>query len=189
MDHYFYIIPLISILLFTSRSTAICPPSCKCIEPAPQIQFQKHVADIDDYSDFPADQSTEYQPMHNSIDSNNINDPHLIAADCTAANLTTFPILLNPRTRRLILAKNKIASLSLDELSVYPDLEYLDLSNNKIFSIEQGAFFRLQKLKVLKLAENSMTSLAIETFAGLSELKTLDLSSNMLSRLATSIFR
>jgi len=186
--HHFYIIPF-NILLFSWGSTAICPPFCKCIEPAHQTQSQKHVADIDDYSDFPADQSTEYQPMHNSIGSNHVNDPHLIAADCTEANLTTFPILLNPRTRKLILAKNKIASLSLDELSVYPDLEYLDLSNNKIFSIEQGAFFRLQKLKVLNLAGNSMTSLAIETFAGLSELKKLDLSSNTLSRLATSIFR
>lgn len=110
------------------------------------------------------------------------------AVDCDNANLSSFPILLNPRTRSLTLSNNRISTLTLDELSFYSELEYLDLSYNKVLTIERGAFFRLQKLKVLRLNGNLLASLAVETFAGLSDLRVLDLSDNGINRLATSIF-
>uniref|UniRef100_A0A915L7V0 LRRCT domain-containing protein n=1 Tax=Romanomermis culicivorax TaxID=13658 RepID=A0A915L7V0_ROMCU len=127
-------------------------------------------------------------PTNCKCDQQGTSSKMMTAADCTNANLTSYPILLNPRLKKLILSGNGLSSLKLDELSVYSDLEYLDLSNNKIFEIERGAFFRLQKLKVLRLNNNMITSLSIETFLGLTELRVLDLGQNSLTRLATSVF-
>lgn len=107
---------------------------------------------------------------------------------CDGADLSNIPILFNPRINRLILSKNRISSVSLDDLGFYSDLTHLDLSGNKILSLERGSFYRLQKLRTLHLNGNLLSSLSIETFSGLSELRVLDLSDNGLRRLTASAF-
>jgi len=190
----FYILSLI-LLCCVTKITGFCPTSCKCVEPIKllsknRLTIKRTIDFVIDNDSSNYDESLEIHDETKLIDNNLENDDDIdISANCTALSLTGFPILLNPRTKTLILSRNSISILKSDELGVYVDLEYLDLSNNRILSIEQGALYTLQKLQVLNLAGNLMTSLTAETFSGLSELRSLDLSRNALTRLSTSIFR
>uniref|UniRef100_A0A7I4XWB9 Leucine-rich repeat domain containing protein n=1 Tax=Haemonchus contortus TaxID=6289 RepID=A0A7I4XWB9_HAECO len=99
---------------------------------------------------------------------------------CHAQTLRSVPILLDPRTKRLDLAHNKITRLTADELSLYPNLEYLSLANNSLTHITPEAFSALPQLKHLDLSNNNLLSLPRNVFIKLKNLETLTLSNNEL---------
>lgn len=83
------------------------------------------------------------------------------SVDCGSAGLKSIPLMLNPRTRSLVLSGNRISAVSLDELSIYSELQVLDLSHNGVVSIELGAFYRLSRLKVRFVIKTELGGLSL----------------------------
>ena len=119
---------LLPFLLFyyqIHRLSAFCPKSCKCNDDFTNSSTNEHRG---------ASHSSSFDSLNNNF--------RRIIVDCTEANLNHFPILLNPRTKRLILNRNRLISLTSDETSLYEDLQILDLSENLLTDIKAQAFHR-----------------------------------------------
>lgn len=99
-------------------------------------------------------------------------------------NLSSIPVDLDIRIRRLDLSNNFIRQLHKLEL---PCLEQLDLSNNQLDLISEGLFENLVRLEQLNLSRNELNnnlgnnSKALQSLSGL---KDLDISMNGLSDFA-----
>ncbi|XP_031600995.2 transforming growth factor beta activator LRRC32-like [Oreochromis aureus] len=99
-------------------------------------------------------------------------------------NLSSVPLDLDVRLRRLDLSNNFIRQLHTLEL---PYLEQLDLSNNQLDLISEGLFENLVRLEQLNLSRNELNnnlgnnSKALQSLSGL---KDLDISMNGLSDFA-----
>ncbi|KAL3972804.1 cytoplasmic tRNA 2-thiolation protein 1 [Sarotherodon galilaeus] len=99
-------------------------------------------------------------------------------------NLSSVPLDLDVRLRRLDLSNNFIRQLHTLEL---PYLEQLDLSNNQLDLISEGLFGNLVRLEQLNLSRNELNnnlgnnSKALQSLSGL---KDLDISMNGLSDFA-----
>ncbi|XP_022051880.1 transforming growth factor beta activator LRRC33-like [Acanthochromis polyacanthus] len=103
-------------------------------------------------------------------------------------NLSSVPLDLDARLRRLDLSNNLIRQLHTLAL---PYLEQLDLSSNQLDFISEGAFENLARLAQLNLSRNGLNnnlgsnSKALQSLSGL---KTLDISMNGLSDDAVELY-
>ena len=115
-------------------------------------------------------------------------DDALLVADCTDAELDSFPISLNPRLRSLLLAGNEIRRLDRSMMvSSYKELEYLDLRDNRLESVQLGSFVQQGRLRKLLLGNNQLERLERGTLTGLRQLRVLDLSGNQLQELPAGV--
>ena len=116
-------------------------------------------------------------------------DDTTFTADCTGAQLNSFPITLNPRLRRLILVDNAIRRLDTSMVSSYRFLEFLDLRRNGMLSVQANSFEQQQRLQELRLGQNQLTELEQGVFRGLRRLRVLDLSNNQLREVPDNVLR
>ncbi|XP_043198319.1 TLR4 interactor with leucine rich repeats-like [Amphibalanus amphitrite] len=115
-------------------------------------------------------------------------DDTALQADCSGAQLDSFPISLNPRLRTLLLAKNGILRLDRSMMvSSYKELEHLDLSDNRLESVEPGSFAQQGRLHELRLGNNRLAQLEGSELQGLLQLRVLDLSGNQLQELPAGL--
>lgn len=70
-----------------------------------------------------------------------------LQASCSNGSLSHFPIVMNPRYKRMFLDSNVISSLN-NQIEIYPGLELLDISSNKIDKINDLSFKTSHKLRV-----------------------------------------
>nr|XP_015814450.2 leucine-rich repeat and transmembrane domain-containing protein 2 [Nothobranchius furzeri]XP_054595685.1 leucine-rich repeat and transmembrane domain-containing protein 2 [Nothobranchius furzeri] len=103
-----------------------------------------------------------------------------LVVDCGGRGLHSLPPmhLLPPRSRSLLLADNKIASLGASAFANLSTLEELDLSNNYLDNLPAGLFKDMSNLTRLTLRNNSLTVTDMDLFQGLGGLQSLDLSLN-----------
>ncbi|XP_043205622.1 insulin-like growth factor-binding protein complex acid labile subunit [Amphibalanus amphitrite] len=116
-------------------------------------------------------------------------DDITLTADCTGAQLDSFPITLNPRLRRLILVDNAIRRLDTSMVSSYTHLEFLDMRRNGMLSVQANSFERQQRLLELRLGQNQLGQLEEGVFNGLRRLRVLDLSANQLREVPDDALR
>lgn len=105
-------------------------------------------------------------------------DATLLAANCSAGQLTAVPDGLQQDTKVLNLTHNQIKTLVHQQFRALTQLLDLDLSDNIIVLIEVEAFLGLQSLMSLRLARNRLKIIPVGALAGLSQLKLLDISGN-----------
>ncbi|XP_037075166.1 platelet glycoprotein V-like [Pollicipes pollicipes] len=116
-------------------------------------------------------------------------DDTALETNCTGARLNSFPIALNPRLKRLLLADNAIRRLDASMVSSYNFLEYLDLSSNNMVSVQAGSFADQKNLLELRLSQNQLLELEPQVFLGLKQLSVLDLSHNRLRELPEGLLQ
>uniref|UniRef100_A0A3Q2VF06 Leucine-rich repeat-containing protein 32-like n=1 Tax=Haplochromis burtoni TaxID=8153 RepID=A0A3Q2VF06_HAPBU len=101
-------------------------------------------------------------------------------------NLSSIPVDLDIRIRRLDLSNNFIKQLHTLEL---PYLEQLDLSNNQLDLISEGLFENLVRLEQLNLSRNELNNnLAEHYLRNKSALDQLKMTGNALTRLSHKLF-
>ncbi|XP_034650528.1 leucine-rich repeats and immunoglobulin-like domains protein 1 [Drosophila subobscura] len=91
--------------------------------------------------------------------------------------------------KHLILANNRIRSISSEALAVLPMLKTLDLSRNQLHSIEANSFPQSTRLAHLILNWNEIANVDEHSFAALNNLTDLELNNNRLSSLPVGVFK
>ncbi|XP_033252505.1 leucine-rich repeats and immunoglobulin-like domains protein 1 [Drosophila miranda] len=91
--------------------------------------------------------------------------------------------------KHLILANNRIRSISSEALAVLPMLKTLDLSRNQLHSIEVNSFPKSTRLAHLILNWNEIANVDEHSFAALNNLTDLELNNNRLNSLPVGVFK
>ncbi|EDW31947.1 GL10699 [Drosophila persimilis] len=91
--------------------------------------------------------------------------------------------------KHLILANNRIRSISSEALAVLPMLKTLDLSRNQLHSIEANSFPKSTRLAHLILNWNEIANVDEHSFAALNNLTDLELNNNRLNSLPVGVFK
>nr|XP_011758653.1 leucine-rich repeat-containing protein 52 isoform X3 [Macaca nemestrina] len=98
--------------------------------------------------------------------------------NCTAKQLTEYPLDIPLNTRRLFVNENRITSLPAMHLGLLSDLVYLDCQKNWIREVMDYTFIGVFKLIYLDLSSNNLTSISPLTFSVLSNLVHLNIANN-----------
>ncbi|OQV21313.1 Relaxin receptor 1 [Hypsibius exemplaris] len=116
---------------------------------------------------------------------------YAVTVNCDEAGLTSVPSNIQPAKllRKLILIKNKIATLPSGAFSMYPNLSEIVVSGNRLRSVDVGAFNGLVNLTYLFLDDNELTELQPETFSNVPKLRNLFLTDNKLTDWDPEVFK
>ena len=115
-------------------------------------------------------------------------DIPLVAVNCSARNLTEFPVGLPINTGKLVLDFNSIPRLNVDEMKKIRYLKELMIEGNSITFIREDTFQSNVFLQRLNMGGNKLHDLAPGVFKGLQKLLQLYLYRNCISRLRSGTF-
>ncbi len=102
--------------------------------------------------------------------------------DCSNMGLRTIP-QINPASKRVLLQKNKIASINCYRFKFLGENVKLDMSDNQLTVVPANCFSGMSgRLHVLYLRFNQITYVHPTAFSGLSNLKILNLKDNQISK-------
>lgn len=115
-------------------------------------------------------------------------DIPLVIVNCSARNLSEFPVDLPINTGKLSLDFNSIPNLNVDEMKKIRFLKELKIEENTITLIRKEAFQSNFMLQKLNLGGNKLHDLTSGVFKGLKNLLELYLYRNCISRLRNGTF-
>ncbi|XP_017078566.1 leucine-rich repeats and immunoglobulin-like domains protein 3 [Drosophila eugracilis] len=167
-----------------------CPKDCKCLN---ALLFDCDKLHLERVPVLPS----YVQTLH--LANNKLNDTTVLEIR-NLSNLTKLTLKRNlleviPKfvgltgLKHLVLANNRITSISSEALAALPLLRTLDLSRNQLHAIEVNSFPKPNSLVHLILSFNEITNVNEHSFAALNNLTDLELNNNRLSTLPIRVFK